>query len=389
MLITDSAALAAFCAQLQGAPYIAVDTEFLRERTYYAQLCLVQVAFGEHAAAIDPLAKGLDLAPLKALLCDPAILKVLHASGQDLEIFFQLLGIVPGPVFDTQIAAAACGHGEQAGYAALVREILGIELDKASQATNWAQRPLQPRQITYAIGDVTHLCKVYERLVSDLERTGRNAWVAEDMAGLMQEGRYVVNPEMAYKRIRIRGADRQALAIARGAAAWRERMAVARNLPRPWVLHDDAIAEIALHAPDDREQLGRVRALKDGFARGADGLALLSVVREAQAEPPEHWPTPPERRAPRRGHEALVTLLQALLRLRCEANDVAMSMVASREDLERIATETEPDIATLKGWRRAVFGADALALRDGRLALTGCDGGVAALTDSDRSCTIP
>jgi ribonuclease D len=376
MIITDTAALAAFCTRLRGAPYIAVDTEFMRERTYYAQLCLIQVAHGEHAAAIDPLARGLDLTPLWELLLDPATLKVFHACGQDLEIFFQKLGAVPGPVFDTQIAAAACGHGEQVGYAALVREILGIELDKASQATNWSLRPLQPRQIEYAIGDVTHLCRVYEHLAADLERTGRHAWVAEDMAALLNPSRYAVNPELAWKRIRVRGADRRALVILRAVAAWRERTAIARDMPRPWVLADDAMAEIALHAPADREQLARVRALKDGFARGADGQTVLAVVQRALAEPVDQWPTLPDRRPSIRGHEALVALLQTLLRLRCEEHDVAASMVATKEDLDRLATEEAPDILTLTGWRRVVFGADALDLRAGRLLLTGRDGGV-------------
>lgn len=376
MLITDSAALAAFCAKLAGAPYIAVDTEFMRERTYYAQLCLVQVAYGDHAAAIDPLAKGLDLSPLWALLQAPGTLKVLHGCSQDLEIFFQCTGGVPGPVFDTQIAAAACGHGEQVGYAALVRDLLGLELDKASQATNWSLRPLQARQVEYAIGDVTHLCRVYEKLAAQLERTGRTSWVAEDMAGLLDPGRYAAKPELAWKRIRLRGADRRALVILRALAAWRERTAIARNLPRPWVLADDALAEIAMHAPSERDQLARVRALKEGFARGPDAQVVLSLVQQALAEPKDQWPALPERRAPIRGHEALVALLQAPLRLRCEAHDVAMSMVANREDLDRLATEDEPDIAALTGWRRAVFGADALELRAGRLALTGRDGGV-------------
>ena len=379
MFITDSAELADFCAALRGAPYIAVDTEFLRERTYYAQLCLVQVAYGDHAAAIDPLARGLDLSPLKALLLDPGIVKVFHAATQDLEIFFQKLGQVPSPVFDTQVAASACGLGEQPGYAALVRDLLGLEIDKASQNTNWSLRPLQPRQITYAIGDVTHLCRVYERLVADLERTGRRSWVASEMAHLTDASRYAVDPENAYRRIRIRGAKRKDLAILRAVAAWRERTAIERDLPRPWVLHDDAIGEIALHAPETREDLARVRALKEPFARSPDGAAVLAAVQEALAMPPEQWPTLPERRPPLKGHEPLVALFQALLRLRCEAHDVAMNMVASREDLDRLATEDDPDVPALTGWRRVVFGDDALALRAGRLVLTGKDGGIVAL----------
>ena len=376
MIITDSATLATFCAALRGAPYIAVDTEFLRERTYYAQLCLVQVAYGPHAAVIDPLARGLDLGPLRELLLDPTIVKVFHAATQDLEIFLQKTGAVPSPVFDTQIAAAACDKGDQPGYATLVQSLLGIDLDKASQATDWSVRPLTDRQITYALGDVTHLCKVYELLVAELEARGRAGWVAQDMAALLDERRYRVEPREAYRRLRMRGAKRQNLAVLRELAAWRESTAMERDLPRPWVVHDDALIEIALHLPEDIEQLARVRTLKAPVARGADGKTLLAVVRRALEMPEDEWPALAERRAPLEGHESLVALFQALLRLRCEAHGVATRMVASREDLDQLATAETPDIPALQGWRRELFGEDALALRAGRLALTAKDGSV-------------
>jgi ribonuclease D len=376
MLITDSAALVTFCDALRGAPYIAVDTEFLRERTYYAHLCLVQIAYGEHAAAIDPLAPGLDLGPLRDLLLDPATVKVFHAAGQDLEIFVQKLGAVPSPVFDTQIAAAACDHGDQAGYATLVHNLLGVTLDKASQATDWSIRPLTERQVVYAIGDVTHLCHLYERLSAELISRGRTGWVAEDMAALLDEDRYRVDPREAYRRLRVRGAKRQTLAVLRELAAWREETAMARDLPRPWVAPDDALIEIAQHLPEDVEELARVRTLKGPTARGQDGKAMLAVIRRALALPESEWPAMPERRPPLVGHESLVALLQALLRLRCEAHGVATRMVASREDLDQLATAEVPDIPAMTGWRRELFGADALELRAGRLAMTGGDGGV-------------
>lgn len=378
MLITDSATLSRFCASLRGAPYIAVDTEFLRERSYYAQLCLVQVAHGEHAAAIDPMVRGLDLGPLRDLLLDPSIVKVFHAASQDLEIFFQKLGRVPAPVFDTQIAAAACDLGDQPGYATLVQSLLGIGLDKASQATDWSLRPLTDRQVSYALGDVTHLCRVYELLVDDLDRRGRGSWVAEDMAGLMDERRYQPDPREVYRRIRLRGPTRKTLVVLRELAAWREETAMARDLPRAWVAHDDVLVEIAQHRPKDVEELARVRALKPAVARGADGQTLLELVERALGTPEDQWPLVPERRPPLQGHESLVALLQALLRLRCDEHGVAMRMVATREDLDLLATAEDPDIACLSGWRRALFGADALELRAGRLALTGREGSVVA-----------
>jgi ribonuclease D len=378
MIIADSATLTSFCGALRGAPYIAVDTEFMREKSYYARLCLVQVAHGDHAAAIDPLAPGIDLAPLRDLLLDPATVKVFHAAGQDLEIFFEKTGRVPAPVYDTQIAAAACGLGEQPSYASVVASLLGEEVDKSSQITDWSRRPLTDRQVAYALGDVTHLCHVYERLVADLAGRGRTGWVAEEMAGLLDERRYRVEPWDAWRRLRVRGANRKTLVVLREVAAWRERTAMERDLPRPWVLHDDAIVEIAQNPPTDREQLGRIRALKGSFATNGDGKAVLEGVQRALALPVAEWPELPERRPAPVGHESLVALLQALLRLRCEANGVATRMVASREDLDLLATSAAPDIPALHGWRREIFGADALALREGRLALTGDAGSVVA-----------
>ncbi len=371
MLIQDTESLAEFCAQLQGAPYLAVDTEFMRESTYRAQLCLVQVAYGEHAAAIDPLADGIDLAPLYALLAEPGTIKVLHAAVQDLEIFLHATGEVPGPVFDTQIAASVCGLGDKPGYAKLTSELLGVQLDKASQAVDWSVRPMSERQVEYALGDVTHLCRIYEMLVTDLEEKGRSAWVAQEMEALMDPARYRVDPKEAYRRLKIRRPTSRDLAVLRELAEWREDAAIARNIPRGWVVRDDALAEIAQHVPKHTEQLTRVRGLKPHVAKGADGKAMLRAVERALASPKDEWPDAPQARTPLAGHEPLVALLQALLRLRCDAHGVSTSMIANRSDLDRIATEEEPDVPALQGWRRTIFGEDALALRAGKIALTG------------------
>lgn len=370
MLITESKSLAEFCAPLRGAPFLAVDTEFVREKTYYARLCLVQVASAEHAAVVDMLAPGIDVAPLQALLCDPNTVKVFHSAGQDLEIFYQEFGSVLAPVFDTQIVASVSGHGDQPGYGALVSAILGEHIDKASQATDWTLRPLTDRQVAYALEDVTHLARLYPILAAELERTGRASWIAEEMAALVDVSRCEVDPDQAWRRIKLRHGNPKALAVLREVATWRERTAIARNLPRGWVVRDDAIAEIALHAPADEPQLARVRGLKPGFARSADGAAILAAVERALARP-EDWPERAARRDGATPDASLVALLQALLRLRCEAHGVAARMVAKREDLELIAAGAEPEMPVLEGWRRQVFGADALALCAGRIALTG------------------
>ncbi len=377
MLITTTDALVAFVDAVRDAPYLAVDTEFMRESTYEPILCLVQIAHGEHAAAIDPLAPDIDMSPLRDLLLDESTVKVLHSAVQDLEIFLQKLGTVPGPIFDTQLAASVCGHGDQPGYARLVESMLRVRIDKASQAVDWSLRPLSDRQLKYALGDVTHLCKIYEMLMAELDRDGRTDWVAEDMASLLDPARYRVEPREAFRRIKLRRPKPIDLCVLRELAAWREETAMERNIPRNWVVRDDALSEIAVHRPGTRDKLARVRALKPHVAKSADGAAMLAAVERALAVPEGQWPTVPPRRPPISGHESQVALMQALLRLRCDAHGVAMSMVAKRDDLDRMATEDAPDVPALHGWRRRIFGADALELRAGRLALTGDGRGVA------------
>lgn len=376
MFITDTEALATFCRALRGVPYLAVDTEFVRERTYFPVLCLVQVAHGPHAAVIDALAPGIDLAPLWELLTDRGIVKVIHAATQDLEIFLEHTGQVPAPIFDTQIAATVCDLGEQPGYARLVEAILGIHIDKASQVTDWSLRPLTERQLDYALADVVHLCPVYERIQTRLQESGRAAWVAEDMHELLDPRRYRVEPREAWQRIKLRRPKRKMLSVLRELCAWREETAMARDLPRSWVLKDEAIVEIAQTMPTTRDALLRVRKLAAGNAKGPDGDAILAAVARGLACPPEQMPVPPEVTAAPTGHENLVALLRALLRVRSEEHGVAMRMLATREDLDLLATEEAPDIPCMHGWRRRLFGDEALLLRAGRLGLTGRAGGV-------------
>ena len=384
MLITDTPTLATFCDELRSAPYIAVDTEFLREKTYYAVLCLVQLGHGDRFAAVDALAPGIDLAPLIALMNDPTILKVFHAASQDVEIFLRLTGSVPAPLFDTQIAATVCAFGEQPGYATLVKGMLDVDLDKASQVTDWTVRPLTERQLDYALGDVIHLCPIYETLQQRLVETGRDAWVQEEMDGLLDEGHYRNDPLESWRRIKIRRPSRESLAVLRELGAWRERAAMERDLPKNWVVRDDALGEIAQHLPRDRQQLSRTRGLREQIARGKDGQAMLDAIQRALALPEDQWPELPERRERLSGHEAMVALLQALLKLRCEAEGVAMRLVATRAELDMLATADEPDVRAVHGWRRKIFGDDALALRHGKLALTGDGKGVTAVTLADR-----
>lgn len=376
MLITTSSGLAEFCNALSGAPYIAVDTEFMRETTYYPRLCLVQVAHGEHAAAIDPMVDGLDLSPLRELLCDPGTIKVLHAATQDLEIFLEKTGEVPAPVFDTQIAAAVCGLGEQPGYAKLVQSLLNVQIDKASQVTDWSLRPLSDRQLEYALGDVTHLCRVYQMLVDQLESADRASWVEEEMAALLDPARYTVVPSEAWRRIKIRRPKRKTLAVLRELAAWREQTAMKRDIPRKWVIRDEALVEIAFGALQSPAELSRVRSIKPQLAKGQDGQEIGRAVARAVASPEADWPEVEKVRRRAQADDALVALLQALLQQRCEAHGVATSVVAKRAELDRIATENNPDVPALRGWRREVFGADALELCAGRLALTGHQGQV-------------
>ncbi len=367
--ITTTDALARLCERLAVSPYVTVDTEFMRENTYWPLLCLVQLAGPEEAAAIDPLAPGIDLAPLFALMQNKAVLKVFHAARQDVEIFCHLAGAVPTPLFDTQVAAMVCGFGEQAGYETLATQLAHAKIDKSSRFTDWSRRPLSERQIEYALSDVTHLRVVYEKLSRRLAKSGRESWLAEEEAILTDPRTYAVQPDEAWRRIKTRSAKPRFLAVLMEIAAWREAEAQARDLPRGRLLRDEALLEIAGDPPRSVEALGRVRSLSRSMAEGRMGADILAAVQRALALPAEALPVPELSPALPRGIGPLVELLKVLLKAKCEAHDVAQKLVASTADLERIAAEDEAEVPALRGWRHEVFGADALALKAGRLAL--------------------
>lgn len=368
-LITDPGEAAAACARLAAADYITVDTEFMRESTYWPVLCLVQLAGPDEAVAIDPLAPGMDLQPLYDLLADPKVLKAFHAARQDVEIFHHQAGQVPTPLFDTQVAAMVCGFGDSVGYEALVTKLAKARIDKSSRFTDWSRRPLTDRQITYALADVIHLRPVYEALRAMLVKSGREHWLEEEMAVLTNPATYETQPEDSWQRLKPRTTDPKFLAVLREVAAWREIEAQKRDLPRGRLLRDDAVMEIAAHAPKSVDELARTRGLSKAMAEGWQGAGLLQAVERGLAVPRDQRPQMAARQPLPNGVGPLIELLKVLLKAKCDDHGVAGKLVASSADLERIATETAPDIPALHGWRRELFGEDALALKAGRLAL--------------------
>lgn len=372
-VITDTDALAALCRRLAREEFVTVDTEFMRERTYYPELCLVQLAGEKEVAVVDTISDRLDLAPLGELLANPIVTKVFHAARQDVEIFVQRFGAVPNPLFDTQVAAMVAGFGDQVGYDALVSSLTGGLIDKAHRFSDWAARPLSAAQMIYAAADVTWLRMVYRRLRDRLVEEGRLTWVAEEMAILNNPDTYRTDPETAWERLKVRGNNRRFLALVRALAAWREQEAQRINIPRQRLLKDETMMEIAAIAPGNPEALSRARGISRGFAEGRTGSSLLDVVAATIALPEASLPQVPRQRETARPSAALVQLLKVLLTARCEENQVAPKLIASSDDIDRIASEDAPDVPALHGWRRIVFGADAIALREGRVAL-GVDG---------------
>jgi ribonuclease D len=367
-LITKTDELAEFCKPLADAQFVTVDTEFMRERTYWPKLCLAQVAGPHDAAAIDALADGIDLSPLDELMANPKVLKVFHAARQDLEIFYLRMNRVPAPLFDTQVAAMVCGHGEAASYESLATKLAKARIDKSSRFTDWSRRPLSERQITYALSDVTHLRVVYEKLQRQLEKSGRLPWIAEEMAVLNDPGTYRADPEQAWRRLKPRGASPRLMAVLKEVAAWRERTAQRIDIPRQRLLRDEQLLEIASHAPKTIEELAMTRGLGRGFAEGWQGREIMEAIERARkltdAELPQRDKAPEQLRAP----GAVVDLLRTLLRLKAEQAGVAARLVANADELDRMAAGKR-DLHVLTGWRREVFGEDALALIEGRLAL--------------------
>lgn len=367
-IVDTTETLAALVAELARAPYVALDTEFMRDQTYWPKLCLMQVAAPGIEAIIDPMAEGIDLTPFYALLRAP-VLKVLHAARQDIEIFHIQGDVIPDPLFDTQIAAMVCGFGESASYETLARRLAHAEVDKSARFTDWSRRPLTKRQLEYALADVTHLRVVYEALARQLERTGRAAWVQEEIAALKQPSLYRLDPTLAWKRLRPRTTNKRFLALLAAVAAWREREAQTRDVPRNRIVKDEALLEIAAHPPETAQALEHIRTVPKGFAASRMGKALLEEVAKGRdAESPAG--IEPER--PRRRREpspSAVDYLKTLLRQRAETAGVAPRLIADSEDIEKLAAHEDDGVAALHGWRAEVFGNDAVALRDGKLAL--------------------
>jgi ribonuclease D len=369
-VICDTPTLDAFCSRLSQASFVTVDTEFMRERTYWPQLCLIQLAGPDEAAAVDALAEGIDLAPVFALMEDRRILKVFHAARQDLEIFHHLSGRLPDPLFDTQVAAMVCGFGDQAGYDTLVKKLTNQRIDKSSRFTDWAHRPLTDKQIDYALADVTHLRQVYEKLNGQLGANGRRRWLEEELGVLTDAGTYAGDPRQAWSKIKSKSVKPRFLAVLREVAAWRESQAQERDLPRGRVLRDEALVEIAHHAPETVEDLARTRGLGRKQAEGEAGRGLLAAVADGLAVPEGDCPRPTIKEPLPRGLGPVTDLLKVLLKMKCDEHDVAQKLLASSADIERIAAEGEAArVPALSGWRRQVFGQDALDLRAGNLAL--------------------
>jgi ribonuclease D len=368
--ITTTADLAALCDRLAGEDFVTVDTEFMRERTYYPDLCLVQLAGSADVAVVDAQAKGLDLSPLGALLAKPDVVKVFHACRQDVEIFLLMFGAVPANLFDTQVAAMVAGFGDQVGYDALVQALTGGHIDKAHRFSDWSARPLSAAQITYAAADVTHLRDVYEKLTARLRVDGRLDWVGQEMAALADPNTYRVNPDRAWERIKLRTRNRRQLALVQAIAAWREREAQRINIPRQRLIKDEQIPEIAAQAPDSPEALTRIRGISSGFATGKSGASLLAVIAAANAIPEDDLPRAERGSEPSRASPALVALLKVLLNARAEQNNVAARLVASAEEIEAMVLDEAAPNPALTGWRADMFGKDALRLIHGEIALS-------------------
>jgi ribonuclease D len=368
--LTSTADLATFCARLEGQAFVAVDTEFMRETTYWPKLCLIQAAApGGIEATIDPLAEGLDLTPFLDVMRDRRVLKVFHAARQDVEIFHNL-GAIPEPLFDTQIAGMAAGFGEQVAYDALARKILKVELDKSHRFTDWSRRPLSDAQLSYAIADVTHLAELYPILRTRLEKAGRLSWVTEEMAAMCDPALYDVDPENAWRRLKPRRHSAKYLAVFRAVAAWRERTAQQRDQPRGRILKDEGIDELAAQAPTEPEAINRLRSVPKGFAGSRYGPELIEAIRAALADPEGYAPKIERETTPASpAAGAVVELLKVLLKARAEDAGVASKLIATVADLEKIASDDGADAAALRGWRREAFGEDALKLKRGELAL--------------------
>ncbi len=375
-LISDSATLANLCARMADADYVCVDTEFMRESTYYPELCLIQIADDKEAAAIDPMAPGIDLKPLLDLLVENHdVLKVVHAGGQDIEIVYNLTGKAPFPLFDTQVAAMALGQGEQIGYSNLVDSWLGIAVDKGARFTDWARRPLDARQIEYAIGDVTHLSKIFPKMLERLRKTGRGVWLDQEMERLGDIANYANDPDLAWKRVRISGRKPDVLGRLKALARWRELEAQAKDLPRGRIVKDETLGDMAGHPPRKQSDLARVRGLSATWAGNDIGARLMLAIEQAQPLGDDELP-PRDDRKPGLGKEGslVADLLKLLLKIRSRDIDVASKLLARTDELEALAAGVRTGLPMLEGWRFDQFGRDALDLVEGRLAFAVING---------------
>jgi ribonuclease D len=387
-LITDTESLEQLCERLAKSDFVAVDTEFMRENTYWPDLCLFQIASREEAAAVDPKAEGIDLAPLLELLVNnERVLKVFHAGGQDIEIIVNLTGGAPHPLFDTQVAAMALGLGEQVGYSNLVESLLGRSLDKGARFTDWARRPLDKRQIDYAIGDVTHLSELFPRMLEKLMKTGRGAWLDQEMERIADPANYINDPHLAWKKVKIQSRKAEVLGRLKALAAWREIEARSKNLPRGRIMKDETLADIAMHPPVNQDALGRVRGLSAAWKANDIGSRMMDALELAEPLAGDEMP-PRDDRGPGLGREgALVAdLLKLLLKIRARESNVAPRLVARSEELELLAAGRRDGLAILEGWRFDEFGRDALDLVEGRLAFT-IKGGKLAMTRTETETT--
>jgi ribonuclease D len=369
-ILTTTEALERACATLARSDFVTIDTEFIRETTFWPELCLIQMASPELAVIVDPLAHGIERKSFFEMIEDASVTKVFHAARQDIEIIFHMGGLIPHPIFDTQVAAMVCGFGDSVSYDQLVSRMTGTHLDKSSRFTDWRRRPLSEKQLTYALADVTYLRDVYLKLKAELDKEGRSHWLTEEMAILEARETYDLRPEDAWKRLRSRLRKPAELAVMRAIAAWREREARERNVPRGRIIKDDGIYEIAQQQPKDAEALGRLRTIPKGWERSQQGQAIVETVNAALAIPKEEMPRLPRHQPSPEGAGAAADLLKVLLKIVTEKHGVAAKIIASTDDLDRIAAEGEKaDVAALKGWRRDLFGEKALKLIAGDMAL--------------------
>ena len=375
-LITSTDVLAAFCARAAGYDFVTVDTEFLRETTYWPKLCLLQVATLDEAVLVDPLAPDLDLQPFLELLGNETVRKVFHAARQDIEIFVKLTGKVPSNIFDTQIAASVCGFGDSVSYDNLVRSITGVELDKSSRFTDWAARPLSEKQKVYALADVTHLRDVYASLLKQVDDTGRWDWVEDELAVLESIHTYVVQPEHAWERLKAKLNKPRDVAALKALAAWRERRAQDADQPRSRVLKDDALVELAMQRPTSPEAFDKLRAVQRGYGRSSAAAEIIGILKDVEALPKSDLPRLPERYRGPSPKGAVGDLIRVLLKSVAEDNRVASRIIATSDEIDALVLDDDADVPALKGWRRKLFGDKALALKHGRIGLAAGKGGV-------------